>query len=498
LKKKKLSDMACSKLFSGDLPELINEIIRNFHYDYKTLHSCILVNRLWCRLAIPLLWENPFSINKPKNHHFIDIYLHNLNDNYKTKLNEYGRINNDLFSSNILFNYPSFIKCLDTYEVSRSIKYWASASRTIGISITKSQHSIYFIPNRNLSYPQVSNFQRLIYKSLFLIFIENKVKLNRFEVKMTSHEYSDDAFELIFQKPNFIRDIKNLTIDIHKVTHNITKFLNFLCPNCNSISSLYFLFPFHKYNHSATEKVLSQIINSQENLRKISFGFTSTKYPLYYSLLSLKNPNCSNTLKTIIFHFIDFKNIVVLSEVFNQLNVLESIHIVECYSLDSKFIQQIIEITKPFKLKSLFLNKIDGLLEPLIQKSSNYLEDFGINVRFQSQQLQELFGSVFKYCTNIKFLYLPLGLNNHNIGLVFNLVENIKKNLNYLLIDVTDILDSLYHNNIDDDIELSSMVLQNLGQILPFKLEYLNLGLAINESDLEIFLKKSQILLLKN
>ena len=54
--------MACSKLFSGDLPELINEIIQYFRHDFPTLHSCILVNKLWCRLTIPILWEDPFSI----------------------------------------------------------------------------------------------------------------------------------------------------------------------------------------------------------------------------------------------------------------------------------------------------------------------------------------------------------------------------------------------------------------------------------------------------
>src|SRR5438034_1935023 len=99
--------MACSKLFSGNLPELTDVIIQYFRNDYKSLHSCVLVSRLFCRLAIPLLWEDPFSMNLPKNYHFIEIYLHYLNDDDKAKLNQYG-FNNDLFPSNILFNYPSF------------------------------------------------------------------------------------------------------------------------------------------------------------------------------------------------------------------------------------------------------------------------------------------------------------------------------------------------------------------------------------------------------
>src|SRR6266542_6792299 len=50
--------MTCSKIFSGELSELIDEIIQNFRNDISTLYSCIFFNRLWCRLAIPILWED--------------------------------------------------------------------------------------------------------------------------------------------------------------------------------------------------------------------------------------------------------------------------------------------------------------------------------------------------------------------------------------------------------------------------------------------------------
>ncbi|PKC60624.1 hypothetical protein RhiirA1_425716, partial [Rhizophagus irregularis] len=97
--------MSCSKIFSGELPELTYEIIKYFQNDFSTLHSCILVNRLWCRLAIPLLWETPFSISTG-NCNFIEIYLYNLNlnDDLKTELNKYDI--DKLLPSNTLFNYP--------------------------------------------------------------------------------------------------------------------------------------------------------------------------------------------------------------------------------------------------------------------------------------------------------------------------------------------------------------------------------------------------------
>ncbi|PKC66428.1 hypothetical protein RhiirA1_419332, partial [Rhizophagus irregularis] len=77
--------MSCSKIFSGDLPELTYKVLKYLQNNYSTLHSCILVNRLWCRLVIPLLWENPFSI-PTKNYNFIIIYSHNSNSDFKTKL----------------------------------------------------------------------------------------------------------------------------------------------------------------------------------------------------------------------------------------------------------------------------------------------------------------------------------------------------------------------------------------------------------------------------
>jgi hypothetical protein len=95
--------MACSKIFSGDMPEITSEIIKHFQNDFSTLYSCVLANRLMCRTAIPLLWENPFSV-PTQNCQFIEIYLNYLNETDKTKLNKIGFHNNLVIpSTNTLF-----------------------------------------------------------------------------------------------------------------------------------------------------------------------------------------------------------------------------------------------------------------------------------------------------------------------------------------------------------------------------------------------------------
>src|SRR5688572_12078753 len=121
--KKYSQTMACSKLFSGDLPELSTNIIQNLHNNFNTLYSLALVNRFWCRLAIPLLWEDPFSIKYRENlpPYFIDTYFLFLNEKDKSKLKE---IRPYKFKHKPLFNYPGLIKTLNFFELQLHVRKW--------------------------------------------------------------------------------------------------------------------------------------------------------------------------------------------------------------------------------------------------------------------------------------------------------------------------------------------------------------------------------------
>ncbi|CAB5192133.1 hypothetical protein RhiirA1_463665 [Rhizophagus irregularis] len=456
--------MACSKIFSGDIPELTNEIIEYFRNDFSTLYSCILVNRLFCRIAIPILWEDPFSI-PTENYDFIKIYLYNLNDDDKIKLNNYG-IDKKLFSSNTLFNYPSYIKSLNI-QIDYSIESWVAA-----------------LNNCSIKYTCPSDSTRLIYKSLFKIFIENGADLHTFVIAYVHHDYLNDASELILKNPNFIYNIKNLKLEGISDLPKIDSIISLFSLNCKSISTLHFQFSDHRLN----ENFSSCIINSQQSLKTILFKYNS--FPLYHSLLSLKNFNCSNTLKKIIFYGTDFKDINILKEVFEQLNCLESIHILYCHSLNYNFIQQIINITsKPFKLRSLYLIKsIDiKLLQLLLQKSKNYLENIGFRtfiIDNQPNTSKQLVEKILSYCKKINFFDFSYFYTPEYIFPSFDLIKNSGQNLNYLSIE--------FHFIPNVDIRLSSIVLKELGQILPSKLEYLKLSLSINTNDFKIFLDNFQ------
>src|SRR5688572_13081516 len=102
--------MTCSKVLSGDLPEITNYIIQYLRNDLKSLYSCILVNRFLCRIAIPILWENPFSVELLSGHscryNFLDTYFFFISENDRNKLKEFGITVSSSSFEKPLFNYP--------------------------------------------------------------------------------------------------------------------------------------------------------------------------------------------------------------------------------------------------------------------------------------------------------------------------------------------------------------------------------------------------------
>jgi len=154
---------------------------------------------------------------------------------------------------------------------------------------------------------------------------------------------------LILQNPSFTQNIKNLKLSVGYI------------PDTENILT----------------KRLLQIINSQKNLKKISFNHDNL---LLYQ--SLKDSNCTNTLKTIMFYHVDFNNMINFNEVIEQLNVLESVHIIYCRSLNTHFIQQMINLTKSFKLKSLFIIEVVQVqpFQLLLEKYGNCIENLGLGL----------------------------------------------------------------------------------------------------------------------
>jgi hypothetical protein len=145
-------------------------------------------------------------------------------------------------------------------------------------------------------------------------------------------------------------------------------------------------------------------------------------------------------------------------------------------------------------LKSLFISRdfihncLNGVIvvSLLFEKFGKYLENisFGMFMKSISEQIL-LLGLIKNYCIKIKSFYLCI-MSTKSIHLTLDIIKINKQNLNYLSIDK-----KYYHI----DYDYSKIILLNLGQILPYKLEHLFLQLNNIESihgNLEAFLKNSK------
>src|SRR2546423_15298990 len=51
--------MVFFKKMSSTIPtDCLNDVFENLEDDKITLHSCLLVNRLWCKISVRILWRN--------------------------------------------------------------------------------------------------------------------------------------------------------------------------------------------------------------------------------------------------------------------------------------------------------------------------------------------------------------------------------------------------------------------------------------------------------
>src|SRR6266542_220204 len=278
--------MACSKLFSGDLPELTNYIIQGLRNDIKSLYSCIFVNRLLCRIAIPILWEDPFSIIRREDYPYnvLDTYLSFFNKDDQTKLKGFGiPIKSPSFKTP-LFNYPSFIKTLNTVRVELHAVNWINNLDVLPDPNDKvKSNRIKFLPfyteNTSLKLKNPSLDVKVIdfvCTTLFKLFINNDVSLNDFNIRIDYlyGRFLFEIYEMILENPKFISKIENFA-------------LYFLDGGYNDPN----------YNHP-------NLIQSQSQLLSISLYFRTINISLSDAF-----KYCSNTLTSITFEFCNFANL---------------------------------------------------------------------------------------------------------------------------------------------------------------------------------------------
>src|SRR4051794_7651010 len=90
-------------------------ILKEFQNDRKSLYSCLMVNRAWCKTTIPILWINPHPTDSAKITMLFNIILSHLSEESREILK-----NKEIFllteiNQRPLFDYISFWRHLNLY-----------------------------------------------------------------------------------------------------------------------------------------------------------------------------------------------------------------------------------------------------------------------------------------------------------------------------------------------------------------------------------------------
>src|SRR6266542_4293361 len=117
----------------------LNEIFEYLEEDKVALHSCLLVNRLWCEISVEILWRNVwrFRYTLPIKYQS-DMQLKILNtliacfpDESKDLLHKNGILITTQTWKPSLFNYASFCKVLSIYEMDLMIHHVLEKQQSI-------------------------------------------------------------------------------------------------------------------------------------------------------------------------------------------------------------------------------------------------------------------------------------------------------------------------------------------------------------------------------
>ncbi|RGB38675.1 hypothetical protein C1646_755371 [Rhizophagus diaphanus] len=102
-----------------DVLYLVFEELQN---DNKTLYSCLLVNKIWCEIIVPILWKNPWKCQKEEL--LFNVIMLHLSDESRNNLrnNDFNFLTNSYQKyQKPLFDYISFCRHLHLNAIKRMI-----------------------------------------------------------------------------------------------------------------------------------------------------------------------------------------------------------------------------------------------------------------------------------------------------------------------------------------------------------------------------------------
>ncbi|CAB4475573.1 hypothetical protein RhiirA1_540251 [Rhizophagus irregularis] len=256
----------------SEFPKLVDDCLQNiFEYlsnDLKALHSCVLVNRKWCQISIPVFWRDPWEYRRvgslKKSFTIINTFILTLPEESQRKLLQIEIIQHS-FLKKPIFEYSKFLQSIVLHELENDIKIWIHhQSNQFKQRKRKVIKNFSLIDNNNIKgNEQIQNFKRnkknLMYE-LLKFFLIHSQKIDTLYVLDFNFSF---IMEIIKREPiakNCISNLRYLQIG----SHMLPIYLSTLSEISNNLDHLEIV------NHNLCSEELRNFITVQNNLKELT------------------------------------------------------------------------------------------------------------------------------------------------------------------------------------------------------------------------------------
>ena len=190
--------------------DCLNEIFEILEDDKPTLHSCLLVNRLWCKISVRILWRNiwSFKYTVTRNRRVALAILSTLISCLPNESKKLLHIISTPISKPPLFNYASFCKILSINEIGRIIN---EADTSVIFTLLNLKDS-----------------KCLVAKEILKMFMSQISSLKRLDYNANHHIMNDISFTYFPGAKDCLKDLSELrcSSNIHlgqlsQICHNL-------------------------------------------------------------------------------------------------------------------------------------------------------------------------------------------------------------------------------------------------------------------------------------
>ncbi|GES97582.1 hypothetical protein GLOIN_2v1523507 [Rhizophagus clarus] len=265
--------------------DVLSVILYFLRYNRRSLHSCLLVNRLWCELTIPILWRDPWTFfyrlentsspsvqNQPIK--LINTYLSLLPQESIIELQNNG-INVPIYQYKSTLNYPSYLRGLDLDYLNRSILRWhykyneKHSTHPFQKAVTRLKKFCKKVTGRDDSIETTNDEDRIRYDQIHLIcskllslFFKESPKLSLIRIKQKKYEIPFPLFENLVKLDETKNCLSYLTGLECVDDHNMEEIYTHLALNNTNISQIMI----HGYRNTSS---LANLISVQKKLQKL-------------------------------------------------------------------------------------------------------------------------------------------------------------------------------------------------------------------------------------